>query len=271
MRKSNLELPSANELRRIIASESQRSAVRFDYLEHNREMYDAYRKAAQEIGADSSWIDDYQTVDIEELDRQVRECTDRLNASIAALPAYHDQLFDALAIGQTPQPADGIFVFGSPSDARIKKAVELYAYAYASKLYLSGHRPFYASDELPEAERMKQFAIDRGVPPENIITENRSITLPDNVKTMLDDFENNNLRPKKLIIIATTYILRRAAMDWYRFTPWGIEIIPVSAEEPDVSESLRRATWWRSEKGRRQLLNEYVKIVFEHKMSLEQK
>lgn len=269
MRKSNLQLPSADELSRILASESQRKAVKHDYVAKNRSLYGVYRRAAREVGHDARWIDTYPDLTLEDLDRQVRQCTDALEKSITSLPSYHDSLFDALAIEQEPQVADGIFVFGSPSDARIKKAIQLYHQGLAPALFLSGRRPYYGTHDLPEAERMKRFAVNHGVPSDAIITENRSITLPDNVKTMLDDFEHRSLRPTRLIIVATTYILRRAAMEWYRFAPWNVETILVSADESDVSESLRHATWWRSEQGRRQLLDEYVKIIFEHKMSLE--
>lgn len=273
IRKSNLELPLLDELYQLMALESQRQTIRHDFLTIYPGIYTAYQKLAIEYEIDTSWVVSWRNKSFDEVALAIRVTTDQMSKVLLdGVPhEMYDALFDALAIGGEPVQADGIFVFGSSSDARIKRAVELYHDGIAQKLYLSGHKPYYSENQLPEAERMREYAIHAGVPHENIIYESNSIMLPDNVKTMLDDPNFMQAKPHRLVIVATTYILRRAQLEWYRFAPWNMEIIPISAHEDDVSEALRRDTWFQSERGVRQLLNEYAKITFEHCMDDERR
>ena len=218
------------------------------------------------------WVDAYAGMDVRELSRQAEEATQLIANYIQDNPlGDYSTLFDNLCISEQPVSADAIFVFGSPADARIKKAVELYHNGYADKLILTGHSPVWSREAEPEAVRMQNYALRHGVPSEAVFVEPDSITLPDNVKRTIDDFEAREYHPKRIIIVASTYILRRAYMEWYKFTPWDIQIIPVSAANDDLSENLRRTTWHVSEKGVWMLLNEYAKIVIEQKMDLIRK
>ena len=256
-----------------MALESQRQTVRHDFLATHPDIYTEYQKLAALHGIDASWCATYLDGEFADVALVIRIVTDQMTQLLlnGISREEYNALFDTLAIGGEAVSADGIFVFGSPSDARIKRAVELYHNGVAPTLYLSGHKPYYGDDQVSEAERMREYAIRAGVPSESIVYESNSMTLPDNVKTMLDEPAFAQARPQRLIIVATTYIMRRAHLEWYKFTPWDIDIIPVSAHETDVSEVLRRDTWFQSERGVRQLLNEYAKIVFEHRMDDERR
>lgn len=269
MRTSNTQLPSAHELFEILNAESQRKAVRYDFLAQNPRLFDAYKRAVAHIGADAEWIESYPDLELETLGL----------AAIATLEQVYDAilrrkikdellntLFDSLVVNDAVQECEAIFVFGSPANARIMHAIELYNSGVAPLLIVSGNGPHYGTNELSEAERMSQYAIDSGVPQTSIMIEPESITLPDNVKRSLDMFELQEFRPKRMCVVATTYISQRARMEWYKFTPWNIEIVssPAQAQTPE----LRRDTWHQSERGIRMLLNEYTKIIVEHKMDL---
>lgn len=269
MRTSNTQLPSARELAEILASESQRKAVRYDFLDKYPDIFSAYKQAATTIGASIEWINQYRQLDLETLGLAGLSATEQLYASIHSKKVDRDLLhdmFDSLAISDAPRDCDAIFVFGSPANTRITRAVELYEQGVASLIIMSGKGPYYGVSDLSESERMAQYAIEHGVPQEAIMIEPESITLPDNVKRTLDAFEIQQFTPRSMCMVATSYVMRRAVMEWYKFTPWDIEIIatPCEAQSPE----LRRDTWHQSERGIRMLLNEYAKMVLEHKMDL---
>jgi len=269
MRSSNTQLPTALELRQILGGESQRKAVRYDFLQQHHTVFAAYRVLAEIADADIDWITRYAEQDLEIVVNGAHHTT---NALVDLLlkggvdESLREQLFDKLAIDTEPTESDAIFVFGSPSNIRIAQAVDLFHAGIAPKLIVSGRGPHYSTHEECEADRMAQFAIDAGVPRDAILIERNSITLPDNVKRTLDMFDEQRFQPDRICIVATTYIMRRAYMEWYKFTPWDIEIVPVAATAK--SAELQRENWHTSERGIRMLLNEYAKIILEHKMDL---
>lgn len=272
MRNTPTQLPSPKELFDIRARESQRKAVRYDFLSTNPDVYGAYRQVAQLAGVGTAWIDNYAAFELASLGEIVAVSTDTLAAYILSgniPPELRDQLFDTLVVRDKLKPCDAIFVFGSPANARIAHAVELYKQGVAPLIIVTGKEPHYSTNELSEAERTAQFAIEHGVPESGIMIEPDSITLPDNVKRTLDMFELQQFQPRTICIVATSYIMCRAVMEWYKFAPWDMEIIAAPAE-PQTPE-LHRDTWYQSDRGVRTLLNEYAKMVVEHKMDLIRK
>lgn len=266
-RTSNTELPSARELWEILAKESQRAAVHYDYLKLHPDIFVSFRELCRRNGAEFDWIDMYERIDLTELDSRLRACFDKLEAGILnKSDPLHAAVYDRLAVSKTPEKADAIFVFGSPNDVRIKKAVELYKADFSDKIVISGHGPFYASHTQSEAERMADVAISEGIPESALLLEPEAITIPDNAKRTLDLFEKIEFKPAKLIIVASPFVLRRCEMDWYKFTPWNIETIPIAADS--MSYDLTKEGWTTTSRGIRVVLNEYAKLVFETKMDL---
>lgn len=270
MRTTNVELPSVQELFAILAGESQRKAVKFDFLDQNPTLYKAYKQLSHVIGDEAEWIDQFAVMPIDTLVKRINETTQKMTDCIrnnACNVDIRNELYDRLAYCDTPVKCDALFVFGSPADIRIAKAVELYHAKIAPKLIVSGKGPHYKFSDYSEAVRMAQYAIDNGVPESAIIIEDQSISLPDNVKRTLDLFEALRYKPKSIGIVATTYIMRRAMMEWYKFCSWNIAIIAI--DTIGASEVMLKTSWYKSERGTRMLLNEYAKIVLEHKMDLE--
>lgn len=269
MRVSNTQLPTAKELREILAGESQRKTVRYDFLAKHPELFMAYKAVAVQAQADVRWINEYTTMSLETIGLMVAESTEQIARYVisgACERRLMDELFAALYVHDEPITCDALFVFGSPANGRIAHAVELYQQGVAPLLVVSGKGPHYRQDELSEAERMAQYAIDHGVPAAAIMIEPMSITLPDNVKRTLDLWESEDFHPQTMCIVANSYISRRATMEWYKFTPWNIRVISLPA--PAQMPELARDSWFVSERGVHMLLNEYAKMVFEYKMDL---
>lgn len=264
MRTSNLELPDAEELVAIMRKESPRLAVRRIYYERDATIFGTYRQLTN-----ARWIDEYPTMELIDVLQECAQTTRQLATKILddkVARADIDELYDSLAIGMSPEMADAIFVFGSPANRRIERAAELYKQGFAKRLIVSGYGPHYGANVESEAERTRNYALSQGVPSEDIITEARSITLPDNVKRTLDEMELMHWQPKKLLIVATRFVLRRAVYEWQKFTPWDIEVLPVDVHT--APEHTERSSWFATTPGVTMLLSEYAKLVIENKMDL---
>lgn len=266
-RTSNTELPSESELWEILAKESQRTAIHYDYLKLHPDIFTPFKELCREYEAECDWVDTYEQIALTELDARIRTCFDKLEANILNQtgPLYKS-VYGSLGVNKPPENADAIFVFGSPNDPRIRKAIELYKDGLADKIVISGHGPFYANHTQSEAERMAEVATNESVPRSALLLEPEAITIPDNVKRTLDLFEKVEFRPTKLLIVASPFVLRRCAMDWYRFTPWDIQAIPIASDS--ISPDLTREGWTTTLRGIRVVLNEYAKLILEAKMEL---
>lgn len=266
-RTSNAELPSASELWEILAKESQRLAVYYDYLKLHPDVFVPFKQLCRKYGAECDWVNVYEKIDLVELDARLLACFDKLEARMLnKTDPLYTAVYDKLVINKESENADAIFVFGSPNDLRIRKAIELYKAGFSDKIVISGHGPFYASHTQNEAERMAKVALGEGVPESALLLEPKAITIPDNVKRTLDLFEDIDFKPAKLIIVASPFALRRCEMDWYKFTPWSIKTIPVASDS--MSYDFTREGWTTTSRGIRVILNEYAKLIFETKMDL---
>ena len=268
-RTSNTELPTATELWEILDKESQRFSMRYDFLDLHPGIFKAYSSICGLYNLDCGWIDSYRDIGLQDLTARIFETTDRLEELLLTNPpgaALLDGLYDTLDTSTHPTHTDAIFVFGSPSNLRIEKAIELYRAGYADKLILSGHGPHYGDHTVTEADRMCEYAVSKGIPVDAIAIENKSVTIPDNVKRTLDLFEGSHNWPKSLIVVASPFVLRRCEMEWFKFSPKPIQIIPVASTI--MSPELNREGWAKSAHGIRAVLNEYAKLVIESKMDL---
>lgn len=268
-RTSSVELPSAHELRDILTKESARKAVYFDYLSNNRDVFDTHRQLAQLAGANDGWTVAYPTIPLEQLTRLISDTHVQISQYIQKNNSdylLYEKLYEALVPKQDETTSDAIFVFGSQSDARIMRAIELYKDGIAPKIIVSGKGPHYKEIHDTEAGRMAKVAQENGVPIESLVIEDKSITIPDNVKRTLDFFESTSWRPSSLTIIATDFVLRRAEMDWYKFSPWPIDIKPVAARSQ--SQKFTKDNWYKHSDSIGLVLNEYAKLILESKIDL---
>ena len=270
-RSRNTQLPTERELFDILALESPRRAVKFDFVDNNPWIFDVYR----EVATDVSWIEQYKTMPLGDIIQSRDATTDEMAGKVLRgelTRSQLDRLYRGLCRGRittgmrgAPR-GDAAFVFGSPGDVRVKLAIECYFRNATKRIILSGHGPHYGDHDEAEAMRMRRIALAAGVPAHALIIEDKSVTLPDNVKRTLDLFDEMNWYPRDLIVIATSVIMARAYMEWYKFTPWDIEIHMLSPRpsDPDMTED----GWFRTERGIRIVLNEYAKIIVELRIDL---
>lgn len=166
-----------------------------------------------------------------------------------------DRAFAYLAEEDQPSAADCIFVFGSSSQRRIEKAVELFHQGYAPSIVISGNKPFYQGEQIPEADQFGAFAVSQGVPKTSLILENRSITTADNVKSSLNLFDAQGLKFKKIILVNSPFAQRRGYAFFKKFS--DAELVRVNAAP---AEDLSREHWLETERSIRIVINEFFKL-----------
>lgn len=265
-RNLNTQLPSAQELSHILAAEAQRefpegkedahypdfapAIAWFQRFDLPTELFER-DMAAEDLGEQKIVQDGKQLVDalVEQMLAVEPTEADR---------ELFDRVYDYLSEEDDPKRADLIFVFGSKTPVRIEKAMELYRKGLSNRLMISGGNPFYGSDNpLTEAERYKQLAVEQGIPGENIITENKSITIPDNVRSSLNLLDEQGVELGSIILVNSPYTQRRGWVHFKKYLPESVDVVRVNA---DTIERYHRDKWFSNEDGVRTLANEFVKM-----------
>jgi uncharacterized SAM-binding protein YcdF (DUF218 family)/glycosyltransferase involved in cell wall biosynthesis len=126
-------------------------------------------------------------------------------------------------------PADAIVVFaggvgesgkaGGGTQERVQRAIEVYKAGHAGHLILSSGYIY----SFPEAEAMRSAALDQGVPPANILLEQRSTDTYENVA-----FVNDILRQRRwssVLLVTSPYHMRRAMLVWRKVAP-EVRVVP---------------------------------------------
>ncbi len=132
---------------------------------------------------------------------------------------YARILWDYLRIGLPVQTADGILIFCS-NDLRVAD--------YAASLYHRGFGPWvcpsggvgrltYDLYHKPEAEAFADVLYKAGVPKNSVYIENSATNTAENIFLTRKVLQQNNLSPKKLIVLQKPYMERRthAALTQY--------------------------------------------------------
>lgn len=169
-------------------------------------------------------------------------------------------LFDGLEYDNSS--ADCILVLGSSSAVkyRVPKAVDLFSKHKSMKLLFSGGRMLNIDGErISEALYMRQRAIELGVPEEAIILDELSFTTKENMICSQIELERSFKLNKinKIILVTTTYHMRRSIMMARKYLPNWIEIIPCPADDTNT----RRNNWFLSESGNSRAIGEVGKII----------
>lgn len=157
---------------------------------------------------------------------------------------------------------DCILVLGSTkaSRYRIPVAVQAYQNNRAGKLLLSGGKvKDFPEGRMSEAEHMRLHAIAQGVRPEDILLETSSMNTIENMFASLLELQRAFCidRVKKVLLVTTTYHMRRSlALASYLF-PAHIEVLPRPADDTNT----RRDNWMNNKNGRKRALEEVDKIV----------
>lgn len=260
-RTKSSQLPDENELNLIIAKESRREIPVSKKTNH----YPSFTAVVQLLDFLNIQSNIFNDIDVghEEVvingNRIIHDVVQRLlnRHPIDELHRLLDAAYDYLSEEDNPVEADLIFVFGSKTPFRIKKAIELYEAGYSEKIMISGGAPFYEDNSKSEAEEYRRIAIENNVNAENIIVETSSISIPDNVRTSLNQLDSSNQSINSIILVNSPYVQRRGWVHFMKYIEKNQTLIRVnSATSPKFSKS----QWFMSEDGIRVVLNEYVKM-----------
>lgn len=176
-----------------------------------------------------------------------------------------DDIIDKIlfkGIEDTGESVDCIIVLGSikATKYRVPMAVNAYHAGRAKKIMLCGGalRDF-QEGKSSEAEHMYKRALELGIPEEDIILENTSQNTVENMLCALLELQRTFWlnRVSKVLLVTTTYHMRRSlALARYLF-PEHIEIIPCPADD----ENTRRDNWMNTLKGIERAKGEALNII----------
>lgn len=150
--------------------------------------------------------------------------------------------------------ADAIIaVSGGDTDARTQEAINLYYKGWADILIFSGAA---ADTSGPSnAQAMRQYAIDRGVPESAIIIEGASKTTRENAQLSRELFTRNNI--SRIILVTSAYHQRRASIEFRTVAGSDVSII----NHPVARDRQWSQWWWATPGGWWLAGGEIVKII----------
>lgn len=157
---------------------------------------------------------------------------------------------------------DCVMVLGSRSAViyRVPKAVDIYNSGRCDTLLMTGGRVLnYDTGNITEASRMKNKAMDLGIPEGNILTEEISLSTKENILCSLlvldRQFKLSNM--KSILLVTTTYHMKRSLMMAKTYIPSWINVAPCPADDTNT----RRDTWFLTEEGLGRAKDEACKII----------
>lgn len=156
---------------------------------------------------------------------------------------------------------DCIFVFGSSKalEYRLPKAIQLYKENRAPKILFSGGPTYGSNHTESEAILLRNKAMELGVPEDDILIETISKHTKENVLASLlildRAFDLHNI--KRLLIVTTTYHMRRTLLNLKTYMPSWIEYTLCPADDTNT----KMDNWHLNEKGRKRVENESKKLI----------
>lgn len=161
----------------------------------------------------------------------------------------------------TGETAEIAVVLGSSKATkyRIPKATELYNSGKIKKILCCGGIKFSEDGKETEASAMKKRAIELGVNEEDILIETKSQTTRENIFNALNcinkyyDIEKLN----KIIIVTTSFHMRRSMLLAEKYFPKTVKIIPCPADDTRT----KRDTWYNNKIGYERAVGEVLGIV----------
>ena len=147
---------------------------------------------------------------------------------------FFDAMEDWLVVNEAPKPADVIIVLAGDSRVRVEHGVRLYQAGYANKILFAGgsHSP-----QITDAQIMERQALSLGVPQDDILLEEKSMSTYENAKYSLEIMQANKF--KSAILVTSPHHTKRASIIFGRFFK-GIDLTTCSV--PYNSSDIGK--WW---------------------------
>lgn len=154
-----------------------------------------------------------------------------------------------LGVGDTPQPADVLFVLGHYLKEIPVHAATLYAAGIAPHVLITGRKTRYIPDDVAnEAQYFKQLMVAAGVPSEAIVLEERSTNTLEDVQMGMTTLALRGIVPKRIVLVAYVPLLRRAKATFAKHFP-DVEVHAVPYPIADLED-----TFWLQDRLTRMLL-----------------
>jgi uncharacterized SAM-binding protein YcdF (DUF218 family) len=174
---------------------------------------------------------------------------------------FHERILfllgDFLVIRDELRPADLIHVIAG-LDHRTDYAIHLYKRGYAKRIFFTGG--WCAPQHHYHGEYSKKRAIEQGVPPEAIVTDDTEVKSTYAEILRLQEFiKKSGLPIHSLIVVSDPYHMRRAR--WAYRQVFGKEITLQMTPVPfDLSPYKHR--WWADYESRKMVKEEYLKFAY---------
>ena len=179
-----------------------------------------------------------------------------------------DRVYEYLSQSDTlvsdSKPVDIGLVFGSSSHFRIQKAIDMYKLNIIRNIMVSGKGPIYKESKRSEAEALAQYALGHGIPPKDIIIEEKSNSIPDNVKRSFDFIEDNQISITSIAIITSPFAVRRSYVNILKFLDTtNIPSLDIYRISSACSNQFSKDQWYTQDMSCKIVLNEFVKMFGE--------
>lgn len=150
--------------------------------------------------------------------------TDDLRVFVEKIWNYH-------RMGHTLRRADAILVLCSHDEVVARRGAELLLEGWAPLLIFSGGAGAITKRLFgePEADRFAAIAVRMGVPPSQILIENRSTNTGENVRFTRELLAARGLDPQSFILVQKPYMERRTYATFMRQWP-GKDVIVTSPQ-----------------------------------------
>lgn len=161
---------------------------------------------------------------------------------------------DNKSINDKCHSADAVVaISGGDTEARTAEAVNLYKQGWAGKLIFSGA----AQDKSgpSNAKAMMKQAIDSGVDPSIILTEELAVNTQQNAVNTKALIQNNNLH--RIILVTSAYHQKRASLEFQKRAGSNLEI----TNHPVAHDKQWGQNWYLTPIGWWLAIGELVKIV----------
>jgi uncharacterized SAM-binding protein YcdF (DUF218 family) len=157
---------------------------------------------------------------------------------------------------ETPiEPADVILVPGGSFPELMEHAAALYHQGMAPYILPSGG--VNPKLETTEWEFLQRIGIERGVPEQAILQENRARHTFQNAEFSWQTLRENGIRPNKVILSCKAFHARRALLSYQTVFPSDVEFLV----SPVVDRrNFSKETWFRDGKGIELVMREVEKI-----------
>lgn len=259
-----ISLPDIHELKNIIAAEARRpvfpgkEAVHYPDFTPILALLNHYGINDEFFSAPITFADIENRGLIDTVNACASQTIEKILADTSPPHTILDAMYEYLSEEDKPEPANIIMVFGAKTPTRIGKAVELYKSGLAPLICISGGHPFYGADAATtEAEIYKQYAMQHGIPETAIITENKSITIPDNVWRTLSLLEAKSVIPTSIILVNSPYVQRRGWTQFRKYTSDSTKLFRVNATTIDTYS---KSGWYMNADGIKVIFNEFAKM-----------